>query len=125
MDISEEVLFNTLAQLVKKDINELGKKQKEEQKAFEVVKNENVIASTKIDIQFELEHKIIEILLIYGNVEVDFEEVLLKANENGNLEEVKEMNRYKVYRRIFLSLQEDEIELAFFTNNIIQSISEK
>jgi DNA primase len=112
MDISEDVLFNTLAQLVKKDINELGKKQKEEQKAFEVVKNENVQAAVNVDIQFELEHKIIEILLIYGNVEDEFEEVLLKTNENGEMEEVKEMNRYKVYQRIFLSLQEDEIELA-------------
>ena len=31
MDISEDVLFNTLAQLVKKDISDLGKKLKEEQ----------------------------------------------------------------------------------------------
>lgn len=119
MDISEEVLFNTLAQLVKKDSNELGKKQKEEQKAFEVVKNENVIAAVNVDIQFELEHKIIEILLIYGNVEDEFEEVLLKTNANGDLEEVKEMNRYKVHQRIFLSLQEDEIELA---NPLFKSI---
>ena len=119
MEISEEVLFNTLAQLVKKDINELGKKHKEEQKAFEVVKNENVIAAANVDIQFELEHKIIEILLIYGNVEDEFEEVLLKTNENGELEEIKEMNRYKVHQRIFLSLQEDEIELA---NPLFKSI---
>ena len=119
MDISEEVLFNTLAQLVKKDINELGKKQKEEQKAFEVVKNENVIAAANVDIQFELEHKIIEILLIYGNIEDEFEDVLLKKNDKGELEEVKEMKRYKVYQRIFLSLQEDEIELA---NPLFKSI---
>lgn len=119
MEISEEVLFNTLAQLVKKDINELGKKHKEEQKAFEVVKNENVIAAANVDIQFELEHKIIEILLIYGNVEDEFEEVLLKTNVNGELEEIKEMNRYKVHQRIFLSLQEDEIELA---NPLFKSI---
>ena len=31
MDISEEVLFNTLAQLVQKDIIDTGKKQKQEQ----------------------------------------------------------------------------------------------
>jgi DNA primase len=119
MDISEEVLFNTLAQLVKKDISELGKKQKEEQKAFEVVKNEMPIAAPSIDIQFELEHKIIEILLIYGNVEDEFEDVILKANEKGELQEVREMNRYKVFQRIFLSLQEDEIELA---NPLFKSI---
>ena len=118
MDISEDVLFNTLAQLVKKDINELGKKQKEEQTAFEVHKNENVVAAT-IDIQYELEHKIIEILLIYGNVEDEFEDVLLKANEAGEMIEVKEMNTYKVYQRIYLSLQEDETELA---NPLFKSI---
>ncbi|GAB3710928.1 DNA primase [Flavobacterium koreense] len=112
MDISEDVLFNTLAQLVKKDISDLGKKLKEEQTAFEVVKNENPVVAANIDIQFELEHKIIEILLIYGNVEDEFEDVLLKANEKGEMVEVKEMNRYKVYQRIFLSLQEDETELA-------------
>ena len=119
MDISEEVLFNTLAQLVKKDISELGKKQKEEQKAFEDVKNEMPVAAPSIDIQFELEHKIIEILLIYGNVEDEFEDVILKANEKGELQEVREMNRYKVFQRIFLSLQEDEIELA---NPLFKSI---
>jgi DNA primase len=36
----------------------------------------------------------------------------LKTNEKGELQEVREMNRYKVHQRIFLSLQEDEIELA-------------
>jgi DNA primase len=112
MDISEEVLFNTLAQLVKKDINELGKKHKEEQTAFEVHKNENLEVSNAIDIQYELEHKIIEILLIYGNLEDDFEDVLLKTGETGEMVEVKEKNKYKVYQRIYLSLQEDETELA-------------
>jgi len=112
MDISEDVLFNTLAQLVKKDINELGKKFKDEQTAFEVLRNENVVATANIDIQFELEHKIIEILLIYGNVEVEFEDVLLKQNEVGEMIEVKEINKAKVFQRIYLSLQEDETELA-------------
>jgi DNA primase len=112
MDISEEVLFNTLAQLVKKDINDLGKKHKEEQTAFEVHKNENLEVSNAIDIQYELERKIIEILLIYGNLEDDFEDVLLKTGETGEMVEVKEKNKYKVYQRIYLSLQEDETELA-------------
>ena len=38
MDISEEVLFNTLAQLVKKDISDANKQYKSDQKAFDVVK---------------------------------------------------------------------------------------
>lgn len=113
MDISEEVLFNTLAQLVQKDIHEAGKKLKTEQKAFEVVRPEtNPEMVTKVDVLYELERKIIEILLLYGTVEEEFEDVLLKANEDGEAVEVKEMNTYKVYQRIYLSLQEDEVELA-------------
>lgn len=119
MDISEEVLFNTLAQLDKKELTETNKKFKEEQKAFQVHKNENAASNAKIDIQNELERKIIEMLLLYGDSIEDFEDVMIKANEEGDFIEVKETNPYKVYQRIYLSLQEDEIELA---NPIFQAI---
>ncbi|HLA56770.1 MAG TPA: DNA primase [Flavobacterium sp.] len=113
MDISEQVLLNTLAQLVQKDITETGKKIKQEQKAFEVLRNENPeMAVEKIDILYELERKIIEILLLYGNRDEEFEDVLLKANEEGEIVEATEKKEYKVYQRIYLSLQEDEVELA-------------
>ena len=112
MDISEQVLLSTLAQLVQKDINETGKKLKQEQKAFEVVKNDQPIAVEKIDILFQLERKIIEILLLYGNETEEFEDVLLKANEEGEIETVTEKKEYAVYQRVYLSLQEDEVELA-------------
>jgi len=112
MDISEEVLFNTLAQLVQKDITEAGKKLKQEQKAFETHKNENPNVKVTVDIQYELERKIIEILLLYGNVEEEFEDILWKANDEGELQEVKEYSKHKVFQRIYLSLQEDEVELA-------------
>jgi DNA primase len=112
MDISEQVLLNTLAQLVQKDVTEAGKKIKQEQKAFEVVKNENPIAIQKVDILYELERKIIEILLLYGDKTEEFEDVILKANEEGEIEEVSEKKEYKVFQRIYLSLQEDEVELA-------------
>lgn len=112
MDISEDVLFNTLAQLVKKDISEANKQLKSDQKAFDVVKNDSIAPTSKVDIQYELEHQIIQILLLYGNIEEDFEDISLKADEDGELVEHKEINKYKVYQRIYLSLQEDEIELA-------------
>ncbi len=112
MDISEDVLFNTLAQLVKKDISEANKQLKSDQKAFDVVKNDAIAPTAKVDIQYELEHQIIQILLLYGNIEEDFEDISLKADEDGELVEHKEINKYKVYQRIYLSLQEDEIELA-------------
>jgi DNA primase len=112
MDISEQVLISTLAQLVKKDVSELGKKQKQEQKSFEIVKNEASPEIQKVDILYGLERKIIEILLLYGNKTEEFEDVLLRTNEDGEIENVIEKKEYKVYQRIFLSLQEDEVELA-------------
>jgi DNA primase len=113
MDISEQVLQNTLAQLIQKDISEAGKKLKTEQKAFEVLKNEvQQITQDKINIVYELERKIIEMLLLYGNLETDFEDFILKANEEGEMVEEKETTTVKVFQRIYLSLQEDEVELA-------------
>ena len=112
MDISEQVLVSTLAQLVQKDISDIGKKQKQEQKAFEVVKNDVPAQVQKIDILYGLERKIIEILLLYGNKTEEFEDVLLRANEEGEIENVVEKKEYKVFQRIYLSLQEDEVELA-------------
>ncbi len=112
MDISEQVLVSTLAQLVQKDVVEVGKKQKQEQKTFEVVKNENPVDAEKVDILYRLERKIIEILLLYGNKNEEFEDTFLRTNTEGEIETVVEKREYKVYQRIYLSLQEDEVELA-------------
>jgi DNA primase len=121
MDISEQVLLNTLAQLVQKDIAEAGKKQKQEQKAFEVVKNEPQVSQERVNIIYELERKILEMLLLYGSHEADFDDYILKANEEGEMVEEKETNTYKVFQRIYLSLQEDEVELAHPTFKEIYS----
>ena len=112
MNISEAVLFNTLAQIGKKDEADANKKLKEERKdqAFNVVKNETNI--TKVDVQYELERKIIEILLLYGNSSQRFEDLLLKENDKGELVLEPEFLDAKVYEKIFLDLQEDEIELS-------------
>jgi DNA primase len=112
MDISEDVLFNTLAQLVKKDLTEANKHYKEEQKAFQVVKNDLTEPAAKVDIQYELEHKIIQILLLYGSKEVEFEDSILTENEEGEYTEVIEKKYFKVFQRVYMSLQEDEVELA-------------
>ena len=112
MDISEQVLLSTLAQLVKKDITEAGKKIKQEQKAFEIIKSDSTITVEKVDVLYQLERKIIEILLLYGNIKEEFEDVLLKTNAEGELENSIEKKEYFVYQRVYLSLQEDEVELA-------------
>ena len=111
MDISEQVLLNTLAQLLQKDISEAGKKLKQEQKYFEVVKNEETIATEKVDVLNLLEKKILEILLIYGNFEIEFENVFIKYEDEKEVQ-VTEKVTSKIFNRIYLNLQEDEIQFA-------------
>ena len=119
MDISEDVLFNTLAQLVQKDLSEANKKYKQEQKAFEVIRENASEILPKIDIGNALEKSILEILLLYGNIETEFENVFYVIDENGKeIEEIKN-DKQKVYEKIYLSLQEDEVE---FANPIFNSI---
>ena len=110
MNVSEGVLFSTLAQIGKKDLADASKKVKQEQKAFDVVKNE--VATEKVDVQFELERKIIEMLLLYGDEKQEFEDLVLKENESGDLILEPESLEAKVYEKIYLDLQEDEIELT-------------
>ena len=114
MDISEQVLVSTLAQLSQKDSVEISKKQKQEQgkQAFEVVRNEEQGEVEKVDILYRLERKIIEILLLYGNKTEEFEDTFMRTNEDGEIVMVTEKKEYKVFQRIYLSLQEDEVELA-------------
>jgi len=110
MDISEEVLFNTLAQLGKKNASDANKKFKQDQKAFEVVKKEQTVE--KVDVQYILERKIIEILLLYGNKTEEFEDYVLKENEKGDLVLEPEFHEAKVFEKLYLDLQQDEVELS-------------
>ncbi|MFT6836820.1 MAG: DNA primase [Sediminicola sp.] len=129
MNISEAVLFNTLAQIGKKDSAEAAKKVPQAQRAFEVVKNDKK-AVEKVDIQYELERKLIELLLLYGNQNQKFEDLVLKENESGDLVLEPEVLEAKVYEKIYLDLQEDEIELTHeqFKNiyyKLIEGLNEK
>ena len=110
MDISEEVLFSTLAQIGKKESQEASKSSQKEQKAFQVVKAKT--PTKKVDIQYELEHKIIETLLLYGNTTEDFEDLVLKENEDGDLMLEPVVHQAKVFEKIYLALQEDEMEFS-------------
>lgn len=112
MNISEAVLFNTLAQIDKKGEKDFKKQQKEEPKAFDVVRNTDEQKPEKVDVQYVLERKIIESLMLYGSNIEEFEDLVLKENDVGDLELEPESMEIKVYEKIYLDLQEDEIELA-------------
>lgn len=117
MDISEEVLFSTLAQINKKDFQEANTQFKAEHKAFDVIKHQQPVK--KVDVQYLLERKIIEVLLLYGNRTEDFEDLVLKENDKGELvlEPVKQTA--KVFEKVYLDLQEDEME---FTNTQFKTL---
>jgi DNA primase len=117
MDISEEVLFSTLAQMGKKAQNDANKSYNQKQKAFDVVKS--TAAPIKVDIQYELEQKIIEILLLYGSRKEAFEDLILKENEKGALVLEPVIHEFKVFEKIFLDLQEDEMQ---FTNENFKTL---
>lgn len=122
MDISEQTLSSELAQLIQKDVTTAGKKLKEEQKAnvMRPVQDEGIPGEQqKVNILDGLERKIIEILLLYGGTEQDFEDVYIKYDEFGKEYEHTEQKTCKVYERIYLNLQEDEIE---FTNPVFKDL---
>ena len=59
-----------------------------------------------------LEKKIIEILLLYGNHKATFEDLILASNEAGELVLTPKKVEQKVFEKVYLDLQEDEIELT-------------
>ena len=113
MDISENVLFSTLAQINKKETAEASKSYKPAQPAFQVVKNEEQ-SKPKIDVQYQLERKIIEILMLYGDRTEEFEDLVMQEDEaTGELILEPTKHEARVFEKVYLDLQEDEME---FTN---------
>lgn len=110
MGVSEEVLFNTLAQILQKEQKSTKKKAVKNQQPLEVVQTPK--SAQKVNVLFELERKIIELLLVYGDKEEHFEDLLLEANEDGEIELKPEINKSKVFEKIYLDLQDDEVEFA-------------
>lgn len=111
MDISEQVLFTTLAQINKKEIQEASRQPKPEQKAFDIVRPES--SRRKVDRQYELELKIIEILLLYGNEIEEFEDLVMTEDEKtGDLKMEPVIHKARVFEKIYLDLQEDEMQFS-------------
>jgi len=117
MDISEEVLFSTLTQLLAKE-GKATPQIKGKTKSFEVVK-EATSPQTKVDELFELERKIISLLLLYGTVEEEFEDLVWKENAQGELVLEPELQKAKVFEKIYLDLQEDEVA---FSNELFKEL---
>ena len=83
MNISEAVLFNTLAQIDKKESYETKKQLKQEQKSFDVVRNETV--QEKVDINKFHEAEILKMLLHLGPKEELLMTLYQEKDDSGNL----------------------------------------
>ena len=120
MHISEKVLFSELAQLAKREARDASKKPKSnrQEPSFEVHKNKPQELK-KVDQLNRLERKLIEILLLHGNEEVDFTDFVEQEDAEGNIKIVKEEYQNTVSKEIYLHLQDDEIE---FSNDTFKKI---
>lgn len=110
MEVSEAVLFNTLAQ-------EKNKKSVPVRKISPSLVKQD-LPPQKSDIKptannplLILEKQIISILVQYGNDEAFFDELLVSSDEEGNLIEESKTVQSKVYEKVFLDLQQDEVEM--------------
>src|SRR5699024_8186994 len=110
LNISEQVLFNTLAQIQKSNQRKSNRAVRQSQKLQVVEKEPESVQ--KVDAQRILEKQILEILLLYGDKEEVFEEVFEVLNEKGEIKMGREQVESTVHRKIYLELQEDEIEFT-------------
>ena len=110
MEVSETVLFNALAQEQNKKkpptfINTQNKG------LNEILIQKTPFQGKQVNPLLVLERKIIGILLKYGNQEADFDDLYVSYDEEGNITEEPKIVHSKVHEKIFLDLQQDEVEL--------------
>jgi DNA primase len=113
MNISENVLFNELAQLFKKSQKEAARKTTQEAMDEPVLQKTRQVE--KIDEKFKYEKEIIKILLLHGNKKADFQQLSEEEVSNSK----KEYYSNIVAQEVYLSLQEDEME---FTDTLFQQV---
>ncbi|GAA0763486.1 DNA primase [Psychroflexus lacisalsi] len=115
LDVSEDVLFSTLAQILAKDRREAGRGDR--RKTLEVVKETKESTPVhKVDQQYVLERSLIQLLLRYGEHTAVFVDFDFDFEEDKHLEVKRE---YVVFEKIFIELQEDEVE---FSNPIFKEL---
>lgn len=109
MDISEEVLANTLAQIIKKEQYDSLKKESEATSKSAIVKEASFQKTNFLDV---IELNILKVLLNHAFKELEFEEHYNYINDNNELDYKIIKRKQLVKDKIFMSLQGDEIEFS-------------
>ncbi|PKP39576.1 MAG: DNA primase, partial [Bacteroidetes bacterium HGW-Bacteroidetes-13] len=117
MDISEEALFSSLFQLTKNIQRQASREVKQQRAEQSLTAVQTTVE--KVNRQEELEMNIIKALLLFGKKEEEFEDLTIKTDENQGFQYVVEKYTSTVYEKIFLDLQQDEIE---FTNPVFMQL---
>ncbi len=119
LEIDESSLFRSFSNIgVSKSLNR-SSKNLYNSKIYKVEASDQRHTSSYI---YQLERQIISILLKYGVEEIQFEDIILNKDKDGKLVEIKKNIRSKVFEKIYLDLQQDEIE---FTHSPFRNIYKK
>jgi DNA primase len=110
MNISERVLFSELSQILKRKNRDI-RSAATQRTPFTGVKKETKEVE-KVEPLKLLERKIIEILMLYGNEEVEFVDFTSEIDEEGRKKIVRQQYSNTVSNEIYMHLQEDEIEFT-------------
>ncbi|MGO2103087.1 MAG: DNA primase [Psychroflexus halocasei] len=119
MQVSEGILFSTLDQMLNRQSKNKNKQQQKQPEKLSKVKD---IELPKVDPQKELERIIIGLLFKYGSHSASFEDFEIDFDETGN-EVLKPIStEHKVYEKIYMDLQSDEVE---FTDDVFKDLYQK
>jgi len=103
LDITENTLFNSLAQISHSNSNNKAVNKKLSYPKIEQKSTSQI---------FKLEKKIIEILILYGSQKVTFDEIKMFKDQNGEIAYKPVQINSHVHEKIFLDLHSDEVEFA-------------
>ncbi len=110
LSIDESSLFRSFSTV--KTGKKIQKAKKLNHSRNNILKVEALKKENKSEYIYQLERQIISILLKYGAEEILFEDIILNKNEKGEIIESKKEIRSKVFEKIYLDLQQDEIEFT-------------
>jgi len=118
LNVSEGVLFASLADLSAKQVRDT-KRAAKKQTSLSVVSRLSEQKKPEVNRLEILESSLIKTLLLYGNKVAFFEDEVLKEGEEGEIITEKVTQKMKVYEKIFLELQQDELA---FSNHSFQEL---
>lgn len=110
LGLTETTLFDALAQEQQKNRREQSRTKSRTPEKPQLVTPQ--VEQKPLDANHILEQQIISILVRYGAHAVVFQDDVLETDEAGEVIHVRQNQELKIFEKIFLDLQQDEIELA-------------